>query len=691
MVKANRFEGQIVSLINVFLILFITCFFKILYSIPVRDSFLWFLGVFFYFFIPGNLLLRVLDFNKEEAFLRLFHSVALGTAFTPIFYMILRRLSLPEMVIPVTFAAFLLWLFHFYKDFKYGRFTIRTSSGDIIALFTLIAVILLLLHFSYFTDIIFYNTSFKLRNTLLTETTFHLGIINIMKDMFPPLFPYASGYDFSHYHLNMHLEIEMFHRLFSIDTLKLTYFYFPLLYFALLVFIPYSFVKRHLKSRWLGVLTCLLFFGSDLSYVPELLGISSGKPWIFSTTLWSLMTLNGYLPSLFIMFLFIYYIKEYYENGRVSYLILLPFLGYAAYGFKGSMGPHLIAIALLTGIVSIYLAQDRKKWIRFSAAMSLGAAAIILCLITYSAKSIDVIGFDLLNGFRRSSSMLGNSEVSWFSLTLMFPLYVLAVYGARSFGLYLIKDSCKKISFDPVLLFIILFSISGFLLAEVIYLGPPNREVNKAYFFAEQSLMCAWLLFPYLLSKLNQNWKKYVLTIVVIFIAFPASVQFFALRSTNIYHTVDSDAIEVTEYLQSTPVGSIVLHPPIHPDEIGPSLASNFAGRPSVINLFLSFTPDWIGEQENLNRTKDIVMFFNPYNSINRSAILDKYKVDYVYAPSAYADILSREPMLTMELKNSTYVIYKVHRGDKRVESHIRLFPYICLYLLHFRCSSSLC
>jgi len=665
MLKADRYEGQIVGLITLSLILLITFFFKTLYTIPVRDSLLWFFGVFFCFFIPGSLLLRFLGFNKEEAFLRLFHSIALGTAFAPIFYMILRRLSLPEMVLPVALAAFLLWLFLFYKDFKYGQLAIHTSPRDIMALFVLIAVILLLLHFSYFTDILFYNDGFKIRNTPLTETSFHLGIINIMKDMFPPLFPYASGYDFSYYHLNMHLEIEMFYRFFSIDTLKLTYFYFPLLYFALLVFIPYSFVKKHLKSRLFGVLTCLLLFGSDLSFIPELSGISSGKPWIFSTTIWSLMTLNGYLPSLFIMFLFIFYVKEYYENGRASYLIILPLLGYAAYGFKSSMGPHLIGIALLTGIVSLFLFEDRKKWIRFSIAMSLSAAAMIFDFATSGTKSVDVIGFDLLNGFRRSSSMLGNSEVSWFLLPFMFPLYFFAAYGARSFGLYLLKDSFKKAAFDPVLFFILLFSISGFFLSEVIYIGQPSREANQAYWFAEQSLMCAWLLFPYLLSKLNQNWKKLVLAIVVILTAFPASVQFFALRSANIYHAVDSDAIEVTEYLQATPVGSIVLHPPIHPDEIGPSLASNFAGRPSVINPFLSFTSGLIGEKEQLNRTRDVVMFFSPYDSINKSLILDKYKVDYVYAPSAYADILSRELKLTMELKNRSYVAYKVNRGNK--------------------------
>lgn len=265
------------------------------------------------------------------------------------------------MLLSIYFVTFLFWLFLLYKDLKYKRVIIRSSSKNVLALFFLVVVILLLLHFSYFTDIIFYNGSFKIRNTLLTETSFHLGIINTMKDMYPPLFPYASGHDFSHYHLNMHLEIEMFSRFFSIDTLKLTYFYFPLLYFVLLIFIPYSFIKRNFNSQFLGIFTCMLFFGSDLSFIPELFGISSGKPWIFSTTIWSLMTLNGYLPSLFIMFLFIFYMKEYNENGRVSYLIILSLLGYSAYGFKSSMGPHLIATALLTGIVSIFLFKDKKN------------------------------------------------------------------------------------------------------------------------------------------------------------------------------------------------------------------------------------------------------------------------------------------------------------------------------------------
>ena len=133
--------------------------------------------------------------------------------------------------------------------------------------------VFLLLHFSHFTDIIFTEAGFRIRTTYLTETVYHVGIINNLKDIFPPSYPYASGIDFSHYHLNMHLQIEMFNRLFHIDTLKLTFFYFPLLYFFLLVFVPYMYVRNYLGYRFLGIMTGLLIFGADLSFIPGLLGM----------------------------------------------------------------------------------------------------------------------------------------------------------------------------------------------------------------------------------------------------------------------------------------------------------------------------------------------------------------------------------------------------------------------------------
>ncbi len=203
---------------------FIAVLLNLLYALPLNDSFMWFFGVFIYFFIPGNLLLRFLDFQKDEHTVNVLHSIALGTALMPLVYMVFRRVSHPELLYLYGLIMLLIWSGLAVREFKDRMRNVYTSFMDVLSVTVLISAVLLLLHFTHFTDVIFTEKGFSIRNIYLTENIFHLGIINNLKDMFPPLYPYASGVQFSHYHLNMHLEIEMFNRLFSIDTLKLVFF-----------------------------------------------------------------------------------------------------------------------------------------------------------------------------------------------------------------------------------------------------------------------------------------------------------------------------------------------------------------------------------------------------------------------------------------------------------------------------------
>ncbi len=144
-----------------------------------------------------------------------------------------------------------------------------------------------------------------MRHTNLNESIFHLGIINVLKNVYPPYFPYASGVGFGHYHLNMHLEIEMFSRLFRIDTIRLAYFY--------------SSPSLLLSSCLSSVSFCQKIFGlkisrcsdrsPDLWFRPILYPRScSGLlphdgPWnnLFNSTIWPLLTLNGFLPAVIVM------------------------------------------------------------------------------------------------------------------------------------------------------------------------------------------------------------------------------------------------------------------------------------------------------------------------------------------------------------------------------------------------------
>lgn len=641
---------------------------KLLYSIPLRDSFLWYVGIFLYFYIPGNLLLRLIGFKKDEYFINIFHSIALGAALIPLIYMILRRISHPELLYPLIIIMPLVWICLTASDYKRNRLDLYTSFSDIQSVLLLIVMVFLFLHLSYFTDVIFIEGGFKIRNVYLTETIFHLGIINGLRNTYPPLYPFASNtISLSHYHLNMHLEIEMFNRFLSIDTLKLTFFYFPLLYFYLLVFIPYIFIRKNRGTRFLGALTGILMFGSNLSFIPALLCKAPYNfPWahLFTTTIWPLLTLNGTLPALFIMFLCIIYLKKFYEDGNLLYLLVFAILGFSSYGFKSSMGPHIMGVAFLTGIVSVGLMQDKRKGIFLCvvSALTIIAIAVDMTLLKEGIGN-NIFTIDLFNRFHFSLKYFGVLRLPWFLYPVIFPVYTLATFGVRTLGFYVSKDAFSKKLFNPTVVFLTIFAISGFLLSDMIFIGylVPS-STNNAMWFSVQSLMGCWLLLSYFLLRISHYGKKSLLVVfIIILLSAPSAVQFFTLRFDNNYYTVDSNAIEVTKFLSTTPPSSVVLHPQ---NLKGPSLASNLAGRPSVLNFFRSFATQNIGKMETDNRIKDVNLFFDTNAVTNRYSILNKYKVDYVYAPLKYSYLFDKESILLQVLKNSEYIVYRVESNS---------------------------
>ncbi len=660
----NTIRGLKVVLILAALFTGIALLFHLLYSLPLRDSFLWYFGVFFCFYIPGNLLLRSLDFNKGEYFVNFFHSIALGTALIPLVYSILRRLSHPELLYIFGIVMFLVWIIFTVKDFKEKKINIYTSYQDIISASVLIAVIFLLLHLSYFNDVIFLENGFKISHAYFTETEFHLGIINALRNFSPPLFPYASGTDFSHYHINMHLEIEMFNRLFSMDTLELTFFYFPLLYFCLLIFMPYMIVSKYMGTRFIGVLIGVLIFSSDLSFIPGLLAmLPADFPWVllFNPTIWPLLTLNGYLPALFIMFLCILYLKEFYRNGKLSYLIVFAFLGFAAFGFKSSMGLHIMSVSFLTGMVITWVTKDKDKS-KLLCAVSLLTLLVITIDVVLVRGGVgnNIIIVDLFNRFHNSLKILGISNMPWFLYPVCYVLYLFASFGVKVFGfLYIMKYMLQKKYFDPAIIFLIIFVISGFFLSEMIFIGYPSRYPNNAMWFLFQSLIAVLALLPYFLLKMQHNKKRFWGIIgLIILLSFPGTIQFLWLRSNPGYINVASNAMSVLRYLESIPPKSVTFHP--LKDDL--SVILTLSGRVSVLSFPNNITIGMIGINEATTRMADIESFFNPSAVIKRSAILEKYNVDYVLASPEDSKTLNKEPMLSQDFKNNEYVIYKVNR-----------------------------
>jgi hypothetical protein len=385
-------------------------------------------------------------------------------------------------------------------------------------------------------------------------------------------------------------------------------------------------------------------------------------PWtfIFNTTIWSLFTMNGYLPALFVVFLSFIYLKEFDLSGKLSSILIFGLLIFAAYGFKSTMGYHVIVATFVMGTVSLVFFEEKKKSIILCSVSVLIALlmAFDLLIIREGAGNI-IVTFDPFNNFARSLNLFGLPGVQWFFYPLLFMLYVLLTFGARSICFYLLKDIIQKKKFDSIILFLFIFVFIGFFTSEMMNIRSQGLLTNNAYWFSTQALIVFWLLVPYLLLKLVKFKKRYLLSaMLIIILSFPTTVQFLTLRFNNIYHTMNSDDMEVVRYLRSTPTHSVILHPL---NIRVPSLSSNFAGRSSVCNIFFSFLEDTIPSIEAKMRQKDVEMFFDQTSSIKRRSVLYKYGVNYIYAPLPYIALLDREPFLMKILSNSKYVLYKVN------------------------------
>lgn len=661
----RKFKRVKIVLILPIIFIIIAFLLNLFYSLPVKDSFLFYIAVFIYLYVPGRLIIRFLKFDKDEYFTNSFHSIAIGAALIPLLYNVVRRIALPEILYFFGIVSLIFWSIIVLRDFKRGKTDVFTSSSDILLVFVLIVFTFLLLHLSYFTDIVFFEKVFKVRNIHLTETDFHLGIINQLRNIFPPHFPYASGVDLYYYHLNMHLEIEMFNRFFTIDTIKLTYFYFPLLYFCLLVFMPYIFIHKYFGDRFVGFIASLLIFGSDFSFIPGLLGIiPTSKSWIelSSPVLWPLFTLNSFLPSLFIMFLCVLYLKEYSCNGNLLYLLMFCLLGFSAYGFKSSMGPHIMGSALFLGIIMMIFTKHTKEGKLICSVSALTILVILFDLIILrGGMGKNIIEIATFNRFQETLTRLGIFNFPWYIYPVIFFIYLLGIFSIRILCFYHIKDLFKKEHFNLTNNFLILFVISGFLLPELFFIGQTSYAsvgLNNAMWFSFQSLTAAWFLLTLLFLKISHVKKNFLVFVLIILLSAPSTIQFLILRFTSSYNTVNANAIEIVKYFENVPPDSVILHP-INPKK--PSLASNYAGRIDVLSLYKSYILNEIEFTEAKNRIHDIELFFSTNAEINRTFFLKKYNVDYVYAPLSYAGILDNEPMLLQVMKNSEYAVYKVN------------------------------
>ncbi len=324
------------------------------------------------------------------------------------------------------------------------------------------------------------------------------------------------------------------------------------------------------------------------------------------------------------------------------------------------MGVHIVGTSLLASIISGTIIKDRKFSMSLSI-MSLFTLIIIAIDMIYirGGAGNTIVSIDIFNELKDSLARLGIYRASIFLYPIFFSIYVIAVYGIRIIGFIPFYKMISEKQFDFIFIFIAIFAISGFLLSEMLYIGIPSGEINNAAWFAIQSLIGSWFLVSYYLIKKENSRYIILYMFFILLLSIPTTIQFLSLRYSLNYYYYGKNEIEIIRYLETTPPNSVILYPPNIKE---PSLASNFAGRQSVYSFYHSFVSQNVGQKEAKRRLEDLSLFFRSEDKKSIPVILNKYKVDYVYASLKYAERFESEDILKKVLKNEKYVLYKVNK-----------------------------
>ncbi len=624
-----------------------------------------------FFLCPGYSVLKLLKI-KLSRLNCLVVAASVGLALSPMLYffsMLLLNQYLYLFIIVVSIVYSIYAVMHVQEDTSSNGQLIRP---DVLYILIPFIIIFIFLHLSHFSDVRFIKDGGVLfRAHYMTESLYHLGIISRVSAVLPPTYPYAAGYAMP-YHIDMHLMAVIISEYGFIDIITTTFIYLPYVLLFLLFSTAAVFLRETgIKSALLCVSFGLFLFAADFSFVPGLMmDAFAGKPWtlIFKTTIWSLFTLNGIIPSLIVFFIFLIILNQYLRKENYALLILIVFLVYSAYRMKSSMGPQIAACGIAVSILMM-ISGNRKIW--FALLGSLFFSSLLICadLILKPEYTEKMIVLSLLpfNGMLQTASQLNipalikaaqspSSHLILFVLFLM--IYVIGFMGVRLLVFkYVISAFRENLKDNGLIIFLLVFCFTGIILSEFLYLGEKHMRINNAGWFAVQSLFAA-MFFPFLfLSRLKNRALAFGLLGCLMMISFPTTIHFLSLRHNPAYVEISKDQLQVVEYIKANTNPDDVIWE--IPEKGRPSLSAHLSGRKTVLATYVTFITAVVSKKELRNRINDFRNFYHiKTTNEERKKILEKYDVSYIIDEACVQNTFNRMDFLKIVYQNKSVRVY---------------------------------
>lgn len=523
----------------------------------------------------------------------------------------------------------------------------------------------------------------------LPDVVFHLSIAQELGHSVPPQAPFLPGHPLR-YHYGMDLLVALLADVSGLSVPDLTLRFVPSLLVALLAVAAFAFGRGWLGSSAAALLlTGLLLFGEDLSWIPGLATGAAGS-WpveFFGTpTVVSLYLLNPILPALAAFFGFLLAAHRFVAGQGRSYALLAAGLLALAGSYKVFLAVHAAAALLLAG----GWLSARRRDSRLLALGTLAAAAVAVVAVPLAVEAQGgpmrmswrmwpyVPGFLVRCGLFETA--LGRAvHAAWEGkggpaaaaafAGLALPLYLVGSLGPRVLALPLaLRDVFAPAASAGLRLFLSMFVLLGVSLGLLTTLTPAGfpqqlQYNNSVWFLVQAEHAAGALVVGALVSSTTRAPRARLLgALLLLATGLPSTVQHLALSARESPRPVPGDALAIAERLAvAGRPGDVVLAPPAMAQLI---VSTAPLRAPLIEAVPPSFVVERLSPDELVELHRELGVFWAGLQRGNlRAETLQRLQVSFVVAPRALAGPLAAK--LAPVAQNDSFTLFATRRSGR--------------------------
>lgn len=528
-------------------------------------NFIYFLFLlFFAFYIPGNLLIKVFKVSNKDLLINTVLSFSLGIALFMVSVYLLSWINL-EFYYNLFLVLCLLFFLRNLRGIKIQniKYVFRIEY-------------LIIFVGSVFTCYLMWRSGGVEGNNLVfygvnsVDAIYHLSVIGSLKSNFPPMHPGLFEIPLRGYNFFYDLIIAYFSKFYHLETLDLFFRYFPLflsLFYGLSGWALGKFMKMQ-KETVLVFITLLYFAQSFFIFV------FNSKPALDSGIVQTIANIVNPSVILSVSLLFSFYILTFSVKTKFSLVLSALILGILPMikiytGFLVFISIGLIFLLRLIRNKDIYYFPI--LFFGFSIAfityvpINFGSGSLIFAPnLLYRHYLESISSFYNLNWYQRLLVYEEHNnyiKIILYKFILVLPLFYLPSLGLRLLNIFHIKKLLNKNMYSEANLFWGFVVAFGFLI-------PSFFIQSTSAFVVLQFLWISYfvLLIPTAFSLTNffkkmNNRKLAVIIAFIIALSLPDDIKLYNLYSQNPYK-IDLNLYEVTREISKIPIdkGVIVLN-----------------------------------------------------------------------------------------------------------------------------------